>query len=176
MNEWLNEWLNEWMNEWILTFTCVCMCKWGDERVDVWHLIHRFMQCDGYSLEVCREGQKGRWASVQVGRLFPINSALALLNLATKWCCSCRINPEVMADWVGPDGLVFSWITFLSDLNCIPAASGFNGLLCWTPAAHFFYRIAVLVWHSFIGIVPVSLQALCRPVSPLVGRLALCSS
>src|SRR6218665_3958255 len=48
----------------------------------------------------------------------------------------------------------------------------------WLPIRQrIFYRVAVLVWHCFIGIAPVYLQELCRPVSTLVGRLALrCSS
>src|SRR6218665_3008655 len=36
-----------------------------------------------------------------------------------------------------------------------------------------FYRVAVLVWHCLIGIAPVYLQQLCRPVSTLDGCQAL---
>src|SRR6218665_2494374 len=49
--------------------------------------------------------------------------------------------------------------------------------LHWLPIRQrIFYRVAVLVWHCFIGIAPVYLQELCRPVSTLVGRQALRSS
>src|SRR6218665_2044063 len=49
--------------------------------------------------------------------------------------------------------------------------------LHWLPIRqHIFYRVAVLVWHCFIGIAPVYLQELCRPVSRLVGRQGLRSS
>src|SRR6218665_2241242 len=49
--------------------------------------------------------------------------------------------------------------------------------LHWLPTRQrIFYRVAVLVWHCFIGIAPVYLQELCRPVSNLVGRQALRSS
>ena len=39
-----------------------------------------------------------------------------------------------------------------------------------------FYRVAVLVWRCILGVAPVYLQELCRPVSTLVGRQALRSS
>jgi len=46
--------------------------------------------------------------------------------------------------------------------------------LHWLPIRqHIFYRVAVLVWHCLIGLAPVYLQELCRPVSTLVGRQAL---
>ena len=49
--------------------------------------------------------------------------------------------------------------------------------LHWLPTQQrIFYRVAVLVWHCLIGIAPVNLQELCRPVSTLVGRQALRSS
>src|SRR6218665_2194506 len=41
---------------------------------------------------------------------------------------------------------------------------------------HIFCRVAVLAWHRLLGIAPVYLQELCRPVSTLVGRQALRSS
>src|SRR6218665_2367204 len=49
--------------------------------------------------------------------------------------------------------------------------------LHWLPIRQsIIYKVAVLVWHCLIGIVPVYLQELCRPVSTLVGRQALRSS
>src|SRR6218665_1145872 len=49
--------------------------------------------------------------------------------------------------------------------------------LYWLPIRQrISYRVAVLVWHWLLGIAPVYLQELCRPVSTLVGRQALRSS
>jgi len=49
--------------------------------------------------------------------------------------------------------------------------------LHWLPIRQrIFYRVAVLVWHCLLGIAPVYLQELCRPVLTLVGRQALRSS
>jgi len=49
--------------------------------------------------------------------------------------------------------------------------------LQWLPIRQcIFYRVAVLVWHCLIAIAPVYLRELCRPVSTLVERQALCSS
>src|SRR6218665_1823357 len=49
--------------------------------------------------------------------------------------------------------------------------------LHWLPIRQrIFYRVAVLVWHCFIGVAPVYLQELCRPESTLVGHHALRSS
>src|SRR6218665_2541719 len=46
--------------------------------------------------------------------------------------------------------------------------------LHWLPIRQrIFYRVAVLVWHCLIGIAPVYLQELCRPVSTLIVRQAL---
>src|SRR6218665_755147 len=49
--------------------------------------------------------------------------------------------------------------------------------LYWLPIRQrISYRVGVLVWHWLLGIAPVYLQELCRPVSTLVGRQALRSS
>src|SRR6218665_2504926 len=49
--------------------------------------------------------------------------------------------------------------------------------LHWLPIRQcIFYRVAVLIWHCLLGIAPVYLQELCRPVSTLVGHQALRSS
>src|SRR6218665_1165538 len=40
----------------------------------------------------------------------------------------------------------------------------------------YIYRIAVLVWRCLLGSAPGYLCELCRPVSGLPGRRALCSS
>jgi len=46
----------------------------------------------------------------------------------------------------------------------------------WFPTQQHIYRVAALVRHCLLGIVPVYLQELCRPVLTLVGPTALCSS
>src|SRR6218665_3568120 len=49
--------------------------------------------------------------------------------------------------------------------------------LHWLPIQQrIFHRVVVLVWHCLLGIAPVYLQELCRPISTLVGRRGFRSS
>src|SRR6218665_3683318 len=111
--------------------------------------------------------------------LFPVPYLMmhAFVTRRLDQCCSVLVGlPLTLTARL--DTVLRSAARLIGGVPKYASISGYmRDTLHWLPIQQrIFYRVAVLVWHCFIGIAPIYLLELCSPVSTLVGRQALRSS